>query len=361
VSRRSRERLRQLVDVAIPIVVTAVLVGVVLDPNVEPGPLKALGLALAVVQGVALWWRRAYPERVMAIALAGGLAIQLIAADGVLPWAGLVALGSLASLRPPRISLPALGGLLAVSALNAFTASAADTGFALVVTLVAWALGEIVRQRRVAFEDVARRAAGEEQARIARELHDVLAHTVSVIVVQAGAANEVFDSRPEEARNALRSIEAAGRDALQELRALLAGVRSDPAAAPQPGLERLDELAEPLRAAGLDVAVRWEGADRTLPAGVGLSAYRIVQEALTNTLRHAHATSVQVTVRVEPEALELDVLDDGHDNGTGAPGGGRGLAGMRERATILGGTFEAGPVRGGGYRVHARLPVEAVP
>ena len=279
-----------------------------LDPSVEPGPAKLLGLVLALIQGIALWWRRAQPERVMAIALVGGLGIQLIAPDGLLPWAGLFALGSLAALRPPRVSLPALAALLALTATNLFTAKNEDTAFAIVVVLGAWAFGEVVRSRRATIAEAVRRAASEEQARIARELHDVIAHSVSVIVVQAAAAAEVFDAQPEQARAALRSIETAGRDALRELRLLLAVDRRgvDAASAdPQPGLDRLDELVEPLRAAGLDVAVRWDGPERALPAGVDLSAFRIVQEALTNTLRHAHASHAEVTVRVASDVLEL--------------------------------------------------------
>ena len=338
---------------------------VVLDPSVESGPAQALGLALAVIQGVALWWRRAYPERVMAIALVGGLGIQLIAPDGLLPYAGLFALGSLAALRPPRVSLPALAALLALTATNFFTATVEDTLFALVLVLVAWAYGEIVRNRRAAIDEAARRAASEEQARIARELHDVIAHSVSVIVVQAAAANEILDDRPDQARAALRSIETAGRDALRELRLLLAVDRSGADAGPahpQPGLDRLDELVEPLRAAGLDVAVRWDGPARTLPAGLDLSAFRIVQEALTNTLRHAHATHAEVTVRLAADVLELDVVDDGRGVARGpGDGTGRGLAGMRERAALHGGTLEAGPARRGGYRIHARLPLEGQP
>ena len=206
----------------------------------------------------------------------------------------------------------------------------------------------------------ARRAVADEQARIAREVHDVVAHSVSVIVVQAAAADDVFDEHPDQARDALRSIEHTGRDALRELRLLLGAMRpaGDGAEhAPAPGLERLDELAEPLRAGGLDVVMRREG-DGDVPAGVDLSAYRIVQEALTNTLRHARATRAEVVLRLGPEALEVDVRDNGRPS-VALSEGGHGLVGMRERATMLGGTFEAGPMPEGGYRVHARLPLEA--
>jgi signal transduction histidine kinase len=180
---------------------------------------------------------------------------------------------------------------------------------------------------------------------------------VSVIVVQAAAADDVFDARPDQARAALRSIETAGREALGELRQLLGAV-----SAPRPGLGRLSELTAPLQEAGLEVAVHREGADGPeLPAGVDLSAYRIVQEALTNTLRHAGATRASVTIRRLAGALELDVSDDGTaTSGPPGAGAGRGLAGMRERATMLGGTFDAGPLPDGGFRVRARLPLEPV-
>jgi len=194
-------------------------------------------------------------------------------------------------------------------------------------------------------------------------------------VVQAGAANDVFDSHPEQARTALRSIEGAGREALRELRRLLTDVRTeggrtgdgsgspgatDAPAPPQPGLDRVDELAAPLRAAGLQVLVTREGSPVALPAGVDISAYRIVQEALTNTLRHAQATVAEVTCRYEPDAVEIDVVDNGRPGaGRSVDGRGLGLVGMNERATTLGGTFEAGPTAHGGYRVHARLPLDA--
>jgi signal transduction histidine kinase len=242
-----------------------------------------------------------------------------------------------------------------------------DTLFALALAVAAWALGEAARSRRAAVDEAMRRAVVDEQARIARELHDVIAHSVSVVVVQAAAAGDVFDTHPDQARAALGAIEASGRQALAELRRLLAAVRTEgpdgPPQGPQPGLDRVEHLAEPFRAAGLDVVVTREvvtgaGGPRPLPAGVDVSAYRIVQEALTNTLRHARATTAEVTLRLGDEAVELEVVDDGRGHGahTGPPG--FGLMGMRERAMALGGTCEAGPTAHGGFRVHARLPVE---
>jgi signal transduction histidine kinase len=364
-----RTRLRRFGGALVPWAVAIFLVLVAGDElPAQPGEFdvaRTAAMLLAVVQGAALYWRRKRPELVTAVVLAGGVGYQLIVPEVVLPIAGVFAIGSLAAARPPRVSLIGLAGLLGQSAMNFFTTTVEDTVFAMVLAGGAWALGEAARNRRKAIHEGARRAVGDEQARIARELHDVIAHSVSVIVVQASAAEDVFDTRPDLARAALRSIEQAGRDALGELRTLLGGESpGDPdPTRPQPGLARLDELAEPLRLAGLEVIVRSEGEAPKLPAGVDLSAYRIVQEALTNTLRHARATRAEVTVRYADRAVDLEVRDDGR----GVPlvadvnGAGRGLVGMRERAALLGGTLEAGPLAGGGYRVHAHLPLEASP
>ncbi|MER5321004.1 sensor histidine kinase [Streptosporangium roseum] len=361
--RPPRSRLRRIADVAVSLVIGLYLTALVVDNSTEhAAALTIFGMLAGAAQGTALWWRRAHPVPVMAIALVGGLVVHLLAPQGIFPFAGMVAIGSLAATRPPRVSVPALAGLLGLTALNFLTAATGDAQFAMAFPVVAWALGEAVRNRRAAVEEASRRAAGEEQARIARELHDVIAHSVSVIVVQAAAADDVFDERPDQARAALRSIESAGREALGELRRLLAAVGPDAdgeSPHPQPGLDRLGELVEPLRAAGLKVAVRREGIDSAgpLPAGVDLSAYRIVQEALTNTLRHAGARHAQVTVRASSGVLELEVLDDGRGAASTGNGAGHGVAGMRERAAMLGGTLDAGTRPGGGFRVHARLPL----
>jgi MYXO-CTERM domain-containing protein len=365
VRRSSRIRLSRLADFVIPWGVGVFLALVVLDadPAVRSPVEFWLGMLLAVVLGAALRWRRRRPELVMAVTVVAGLGYHLLFPEVVLPIAGLFAIGSLAAARSPRVSLLGLVALEALVAVNFWTTTVEDTVFTMAVAVGAWALGEAARNRRVAIREETRSAVSHEQARIARELHDVIAHSVSVIVVQAGAAGDVFDTRPDQARAALRSIEEAGREALVELRRLLSGVRPEVDAgstAPQPGLDRLDELAEPLRAGGLKVAVRCEGPATALPPGVDLSAYRIVQEALTNTLRHARATRAEVTVRYDADAVEVEVRDDGR----AAPAGdgnaaGHGLMGMRERASLLGGTLDAGPLPGGGYRVHARLPREA--
>jgi signal transduction histidine kinase len=366
-TRDVRRSARAVFDVVVPFGTGLFLVLLLLDPA-QPNRswLTLGGLLAAVVQGVALVWRRSRPLPVLLITLAGGLYIILAVEDSLFPFAALVALVSLTIARSPLWSLPALAAVLAVTAANFAITAAEDVYFAMAVAVALWALGEATRSRRVAIREESRRAVGEEQARIARELHDVIAHSVSVIVVQAAAADDVFDTRPDQARAALRSIEEAGREALGELRGLLGAVSSpspsvSPSVSPSaagPGLARLVELTAPLRAAGLEVAVHREGlAGVVLPAPVDLSAYRIVQEALTNTLRHAGASRASVVIRAAGGTLELDVRDDGR-GAAGPPTGGRGLSGMRERAAMLGGTLDAGPGPDGGFQVRARLPLE---
>src|SRR5919205_414422 len=229
--------------------------------------------------------------------------------------------------------------------------------------IAAWLLGDNLRTHRAYMrelearadrlerehEESVRRATAEEQARIARELHDVIAHNVSVMVVQAAAADDVFDQQPERAREALRAIERTGRSALTELRRLLGSVRTTGTEfAPQPGLAGLDVLVEGVRAAGLPVELEVEGKLDDLPAGLDLSAYRIVQEALTNAIKHADASLARVRVCRTADGVQLEVVDDGA--GPSGTGRGPGLIGMRERASLLGGEVEAGPPPGGGFR-----------
>jgi signal transduction histidine kinase len=207
-------------------------------------------------------------------------------------------------------------------------------------------------------EEKAQLAVSEERARIARELHDIVAHGVSVIVAQARAGPHLVHD-PEQTTSAFRAIESSGRDALVELRRLLGILRSEDqqlAIGPQPGLDSLQSLLEQVRASGLPVQLRVEGDPVHLPAGIDLSAYRIVQEALTNVVKHADATRAEVVLRFDTRALELDILDDGR-GATSVNGAGHGLIGMRERAALYGGTIETGTQDGGGYAVHARLPL----
>ena len=244
-----------------------------------------------------------------------------------------------------------------------------------------WAIGVALRSRRAATDarvreaderaeaerQAAARVLAEERLRIAQELHDVVAHSMSVIAVQAGVGAHVLDERPEQARAALEAISATSRGTLTELRRLLGvlrdsdGVRSH---APAPGLSDLPHLVDDVRTAGVPATLRFEGHPGPVQAGVELSAYRIVQEALTNVIKHAgKPTRVDVTVRYSPYALTVEVVDDGRGvaaqsrNGDPAPdGSGHGVIGMRERVDVWGGELTVGPAPGGGYRVRAQLP-----
>ena len=222
----------------------------------------------------------------------------------------------------------------------------------LAVFAAAWLLGDNRRSRRERKQANVQRTAAEEQARMARELHDIIGHSVSVMTIQAAAAGDAFDSRPAQVREALRRSSRPGRETLAELRRLLAS--DDGSFAPAPGLDGLDALAERVRSAGLAVELSAEPV--SLPPSVELAAYRIVQEALTNTLKHAGATTARVEVRQTGRTLEIDVVDNGHGAGTVTPG--HGIIGMRERAAVFGGDLTTGPAPGGGFAVRARIPVE---
>jgi len=211
------------------------------------------------------------------------------------------------------------------------------------------------RERDVA----AREAVVEERARIARELHDVIAHHVSVMVVQAGAERRTLDDGNESTRDVLETIERTGRGALTEMRRLLGMLRDDGAEplAPQPGLRDVPDLVDQLRAAGMPVELQIDGDGRELPVGIDLSAYRIVQEALTNALKHAGDARATVHVRYRPDTLELTISDDGRGAVGPEKEGGHGLVGMRERVALCGGRFQATRNTAGGFTVHALLPI----
>jgi len=198
----------------------------------------------------------------------------------------------------------------------------------------------------------------EERQRIARELHDVVAHAISVIVVQARGGRRLLDTEPAEARGAFDTIEGTGQQVLGEMRRLLGLLRESEdqlALAPQPSLVRIDDLVEQVRDAGLPVELAIEGEPTELPPGIDLSAYRIVQEALTNALKHAGPATARVTLRYGEDSLELEIADDGSGSAAGN-GGGHGLVGIKERVAMLGGEVEAGGRVAGGYTVRARLP-----
>jgi signal transduction histidine kinase len=238
---------------------------------------------------------------------------------------------------------------------------------------IAWAAGFALRERAEKAEAAemradqaerereaaARVAVAEERARIARELHDIVAHAVSVMVLQVGAVRHKLPDEPAADREALRGVERAGRTALTEMRRLLAAMRrdgEDVEFAPQPGLDGLDSLLEEIGRAGLPVELHVDGEPFPLPRGIDLSAYRIVQEGLTNTLKHARASDVDVTVRYRPDELEIEVRDNGQGSAT-SDGLGHGLVGIRERVKLYGGEMTAGTATGGGFVLSTRLPI----
>jgi signal transduction histidine kinase len=358
---------------ALGMVAVGVLAFALRDQRPDEPP-AALGFALVVVAGTSLAWRRRAPLTVATIVCA---AVATAALFGYWPefvaplWIAVYSAAAYTGRdRLVRVLLPvALVTSVAISLGERW-----DRGLNwvevlsdLVVTFgVPFLLGRMTfnrRRRIVRDREVAtREAVAAERAAIARELHDVVAHHMSVMVVQAGAARAVGARDPAAAAEALRQIEASGRTGLAEMRRLLEVLKAEEdgdGRAPQPGLARLGELLDAMRASGLPVEAVVEGAPRALSPGVDLSAYRIVQEALTNSLRHAGGASARVVVRYEPDALGLEIADDG----PGPPedseaSGGHGLIGMRERVQLFGGELEAGPRPGGGFLVRARLPSE---
>ncbi|CCG02006.1 sensor histidine kinase [Blastococcus saxobsidens] len=210
----------------------------------------------------------------------------------------------------------------------------------------------------------AARAVSDERARIARELHDLVAHSMGVIVIQSQAGQRAMGDRPDLARSALSSIETAGRQGMAEMRRLLGLLTGgdDGTVAPQPSLQDLGDLVDRVRRAGTPVELTVTGDLAALPAGIDLAAYRIVQEALTNVLKHARPATAQVVIRAVGGVVDVEVCDDGHeDAGEPATGTGHGLVGMRERAALYGGSVQAGRLPDGGYRVRARLAVDGTP
>ena len=272
--------------------------------------------------------------------------------------------------RRARVRSLAAGVFVLVTGLVYWDNDRTDPMAAFFFSLAPYALGVAValQNRRVADtaavrasirEQQAREAVMEERVRIARELHDMVAHSVTVMVIQAGVVRRRLDAGLEIDPQLLHSIEESGRDAVGELRRTLGLLRGDAAeTAPPAGLDRLDELAGQVREAGLAVTVHRCGEPVPLPPAVDLSAYRIAQEALTNVLKHAGAASATVTLDYRPDGLHLTVQDDGRAAPSGS-GGGQGLIGMRERVTLFGGDLTAGPRPGGGFSVRARLPVPA--
>ncbi|MET7639466.1 histidine kinase [Streptomyces sp. NPDC005438] len=348
----------------------------------------SLGWVLIVLCCAALYWHRRHPVAVGWFTLVTTFGYYIGSAyDGPLLVAFVIALYSVAE-RARLVHAMVLGALM-VAGTGVGSASGNDDVNAVALFMLGgWMVGVIalgrVRRHHLAYSRVVeQRAITEERLRIARELHDVVGHHLSLINVQSTAALRRLErdrtgrpegssgsgsgSAPGSGPDGARAVEALGavressREALRELRATLGMLRNpDERAptAPPPGLDRVTELLESARRAGLDARVEWLGSRRPLPTEVELAGFRIVQESLTNVARHAQATSARVRVRYEEGAVRIEVTDDGRGPGALGAGGGSGIGGMRERARSLGGELEAGRAPGGGFRVAARLPLD---
>jgi signal transduction histidine kinase len=364
-------------DVAVAALTGVVQVGLTIGASrnqPDRQPLDLLAFLLLAVGPVALLWRWRWPAGVLGVVMASSVLYFALGYPYGPAWLALIVAFWTAVTGGARRAawITALVGLAAYYALAALldrvppaTAApiAAHLGWLLLVLAVA-EVALAARQRRQAAErtraEEARRRAGEERMRIAQELHDVLAHNISLINVQAGVALHLMDEQPGQSRSALEAIKQASNDALKELRSVLDVLRQGdeaPPRAPASGLASLDRLVAGAEATGLPVSTRVEGAPRPLPAGTDLAAFRIVQESLTNVTRHAGPARATVLVRYGDRDLMVQVDDDGR--GPAANGaGGNGIKGMRERVAALGGELTTGPRPGGGFRVLARLPID---
>lgn len=384
-------------DVVLGVALTALVLPVNLSgleavpANRPPGPLLVVLTLLAVLPVVV---RRRYPMTVLVVTLLAALVMVItrttvgFATLGPLV-ASYTAVAHQSQARARQATAVLVAGLAAGALLRPVDLSVEGAVVQVIIFTGGWLLARGTRERRELFaaglgraqdeaarereradteSERARVIATEERLRISRELHDVVGHTLSVIVVQAGVAEQLLTSRPEEARRAVAEIGRTGRQTLDEIRQLLGVLRegdldrpSATASATQT-LADLDALTARVRDAGLAVEVRVDGTRRELPPGIALAGYRVAQEALTNVLKHARASQALVTVRYGSAALDIDVADDG--SGASAPSGssvtGHGLAGMRERVVVYGGSFWAGPAPDGGFAVHASFPLAPV-
>ena len=353
------------------------------------GDVPIAALVVFAVASAALYWRRRAPLAVLGVAV---IAWAVTIGSGYADLGGVVIIALYSAGRyatEDRWAHVGVAAAIVVILVDGATDPApwGEAVFGAVVLFVAWYVGRRIRLRgeraaQLAREQAAeaRRIVTEERARIARELHDVVAHRVSLMTVQAGAAKAVAAENPEGARQAMGAVEEAGRQALEELRHLLGVLRPDTdpdGLVPQPGLKELPRLVQQIRGAGLEVSLAADGVPAELPARVDLFAYRIVQEALTNVLKHAGpGAHTQVQLGADSSGIVIEVLDDGHGGSEGSesaggrqPDGsdpqirrtGHGIVGMRERARLLGGTLDARPRPGGGFRVVAHLPIGGEP
>jgi signal transduction histidine kinase len=351
-------------------------------PLAEPA---YLGYLLLTLTGLVLLVRRRRPVAVFATVVAASLVYYTAGYPDGPGWLGLfVATYTLTAHGDGQRSLQVVTAGIAVLTVGWLLAAdlqpldaAGWVFFRIGTVIMAAAVGEVLRMARVVAvqaqaradwaertrEQEALRRVDAERLRIAREVHDTVAHAIAVINVQAGVTAHVLDKRPRQARETLEVIEQTSARALDELRATLGVLRDadDDRRAPTPGLGQVEELAALAREAGLDVKVEIAAPPRELPSAVDQAAYRILREAITNVIRHAGPARVTVSLTYGPAELELRVADDGRGPRDGADGGGRGIVGMRERAALLGGELVAGPRPGGGFQVQARLPLQPDP
>ncbi len=347
-----------------------------------------LNTFIIVLQTAPLALRRRYPRSVLLVIMGAWGIDRALDYPTTLAGAGMVlAVHAVGSELPQRVSLRIGVGLVAVATaftfVGAVTLDSVDYP-SVVVTFVATAapllLGREVHQRRLRIQELeeraeqaeldreerARKAVEGERSRIARELHDVVAHQMAVMTIQAEGARRLAGDADPRIGEALDVIRSSGHEALTEMRRMVGLLRTEEvdsadALIPQPGLARLADLTQQMHEAGLPVDLAVEGEPRPLAPGVDVSAYRIIQESLTNTLKHAgRGAGATVRMRYGPETLRIEVADDGVGGGSssGPNGGGHGIVGMRERVAVADGTFEAGPLPGGGFRVVAELPVQ---
>ena len=379
------------IDVLIALVLTAAAIAVVTGRTTDDSAFRdddLLGAALVVAQTLPIAVRRLAPLSVLVAIGFPLVAHSAIGYEAVQAgtFSSLLAAYGAASLTDKRRGFIA-AAVTAAAIAGFFATNRGDWGVSDYLAVsgtwaVAWFAGTFIRLRGEQVEVVgaratrlelerdtlARKAVADERARIARELHDIVGHALNVIVIQASGAQRAFDVKPEVTREALASIESTGRDALVEMERMLGvlGVINAPEAAsgPQPGLAQLDGLTAHVSQAGIPVNLVIEGSRPEIPASVELSAYRIVQESLTNCLKHSGASHATVTIRYGPDDLEVEVVDDGRSSAKRKAGerGGRGHVGMRERVALFGGEISVGPAPSGvGYRVRARLPFKSPP
>jgi signal transduction histidine kinase len=377
-----------------PVLTDAALAAVLLAVSVPPvsavaGPNQALSVALIIALVVPLAWRRRAPFVVFALMIALALVQFFTTKELTDDLALLVAFYTIAAYQPPRRVLLAAAILAAGAVLVASGTTHPLPVWAILSGLVAaaWFVGYYARTRRAylaALVDRAARlererdqqaqlAATAERVRIAREVHDIVAHNIAVMIALADGAAYTAEASPAQAVSIMGQVSATGRSALTEMRRLLGVLRESatPGSAPQPTLDNVDELIAAVRAAGLPTRLTVTGEPLPLPPSAQLALYRTIQEALTNTLKHAPGATAEVRLAYRPGEVELEVTDDGHpgavdtspvaETPAGPRGAGHGLAGMRERAAIFGGQVSAGPRPGGGWRVHTVLRPDPAP